>query len=89
MARSRRWLFSATIAVAFTAMAAGPPTAAVPGPPTSVTARAGDQLAEVTWNAPTPDDPTITGYVVTASPADTPAVTVDHRRGHRRRDAHP
>jgi Lamin Tail Domain/Fibronectin type III domain len=42
-----------------------------------VTARAGDQLADVTWNAPTPDDPTITGYVVTASPADTPAVTVD------------
>jgi hypothetical protein len=28
-----------------------------------VTARAGDELAEVTWSAPTPDDPTITGYV--------------------------
>jgi hypothetical protein len=80
MSRSRRWLFSAvfaTIALAFMAMVSGPATAAVPGPPTSVTARAGDQLAEVTWNAPTPDDPTITGYMVTASPADTPAVTVD------------
>jgi 5-hydroxyisourate hydrolase-like protein (transthyretin family) len=42
-----------------------------------VTARAGYQLAEVTWAAPTPDDPTITGYVVTAAPADTPPVTVD------------
>jgi Putative auto-transporter adhesin, head GIN domain/Fibronectin type III domain len=79
--RSRRWLISAAfapIALAVTAMAAGPATAAVPGPPTSVTAHAGDHLAEVTWNAPTPDDPTITGYVVTPSPADTPAVTVDH-----------
>jgi hypothetical protein len=28
---------------------------------------------------PTPDDPTITGYVVTASPADTPPVTVARR----------
>ena len=80
MSRSRRWLSSAvaTIALAVTAMVAGPATAAVPGPPAGVTARAGDQLAEVTWNAPTPDDPTITGYVVTTSPADTPAVTVDH-----------
>jgi len=79
--RSRPWRFSAalaTIALAVTAMAAGPATAAVSGPPTSVTAHAGDQLAEVTWHAPTPEDPTITGYVVTASPADTPAVTVDH-----------
>jgi hypothetical protein len=42
-----------------------------------VTARAGDHLAEVTWNAPTPDDPTITGYEVTTSPPDTPAVIVD------------
>jgi hypothetical protein len=67
----------ATIALAVTAMVAGPATAAVSGPPTSVTARAGDQLAEVTWTAPTPDDPTITGYVVTASPADTPAIIVD------------
>ena len=58
-------------------MAAGPATAAVPGPPTSVTARAGDQLAEVTWSASIPADPTITGYAVTASPADTPPVTVD------------
>jgi hypothetical protein len=55
----------------------GPASAAVPGPATSVTARAGDQLAEVVWAAPTPDDPTITGYAITASPADTPAVTVD------------
>jgi hypothetical protein len=58
-------------------MVAGPATAAVPGPPTSVTAHAGDQLAEVTWTAPTPDDPTITGYTITSSPADTPPVTVD------------
>ena len=80
MSRSRWRLFStvvATIALTVTAMVAGPAIAAVPGPPNSVTARAGDQLAEVTWNAPTPDDPTITGYVVTASPANTPAVTVD------------
>jgi P pilus assembly chaperone PapD len=80
MTRSRRRLCSAvfaTIALAVTAMVAGPATAAVPGPPTSVTTRAGDQLAEVTWHAPTPDDPTITGYVVTTSPADTPPVTVD------------
>jgi hypothetical protein len=41
-----------------------------------VTARAGNQLAEVVWTAPTPD-PTITGYVITAAPADTPPVTVD------------
>ena len=70
MRGSRRWLFSAifaTVALAATTMVAGPATAAVPGPPTSVTARASDQLAEVTWTAPTPDDPTITGYVVTAS----------------------
>jgi Fibronectin type III domain len=58
-------------------MVAGPATAAIPGPPTSVTARAGDQLAEVTWSAPTLDDATITGYVITAAPADTPPVTVD------------
>ena len=58
-------------------MVAGPASAAVPGPATSVTARAGDQLAEVVWAAPTPDDPTITGYTITASPADTPPVTVD------------
>jgi hypothetical protein len=58
-------------------MVAGPATAAVPGPPTSLVARAGDQLAEVTWTAPTPDDPTITGYVVTASPPDTAPVTVE------------
>ena len=80
MPRSRWRLFSAaiaTIALTVMAMAAGPATAAVPGPPTRVTARAGDQLAEVTWSASTPADPTITGYVVTASPADTPPVTVD------------
>jgi hypothetical protein len=58
-------------------MVAGPATAAVPGPPTSVTARAGGQLAEVVWTAPTPDDPAITGYTITAAPADTPPVTVD------------
>jgi Lamin Tail Domain/Fibronectin type III domain len=78
--RSRWRLFSAasvTIALAVTALVASPATAAVPSPPTSVTARAGDQLAEVTWTAPMPDDPTITGYVVTAAPADTPPVTVD------------
>jgi P pilus assembly chaperone PapD len=62
--------------LAVTVMVAGPATAAVPGPPTSVTARAGDQLDEVTWTAPTPDDPTITGYVVTAAPADPPPVIV-------------
>jgi 5-hydroxyisourate hydrolase-like protein (transthyretin family) len=81
VSRSRWRLISAvvatTIALGFAAMVAGPATAAVPGPPTSVTARAGHQLAEVTWNAPTPDDPSITGYTVTASPADTPPVTVD------------
>ena len=58
-------------------MVADPATAAVPGQPTSVTARAGGQLAEVTWTAATPDDPTITGSTVTAAPADTPPVTVD------------
>jgi hypothetical protein len=76
-----RWRFIsaafATIALATTAMVAGPATAAVPGPPTSVTARAGDQLAEVAWTAPTPDNPTITDYVVIPSPADTSAVAVD------------
>jgi 5-hydroxyisourate hydrolase-like protein (transthyretin family) len=59
------------------AMAADPATAAVPGPPTDVSARAGDHLAEVTWNAPTPDDPSITGYTITAAPADPLPVTVD------------
>jgi hypothetical protein len=53
---------------------ADPATAAVPSSPTGVTARAGDQLAEVTWNAPVPDDPSITGYTITTSPADTPPV---------------
>jgi chitodextrinase len=67
----------AAIALAVTALVAGPATAAVPGPPTSVTVRAGDQLAEVTWTAPTPDDPTISGYVISAAPADTSPVTVD------------
>jgi hypothetical protein len=67
----------ATLALAATAMVAGPATAAVPGPPTSPTAHAGDQLAEVSWTASTPDDPTITGYVVTASSPDLPPVTVD------------
>jgi hypothetical protein len=37
-----------------------------------------DQLAELTWTAPTPPyDPTITGYTITASPADTPPVALD------------
>jgi len=56
---------------------AGSATAAVPGPPTDVTARAGDQLAEATWSAPAPDDPSIAGYTITTSPSDTPAVIVD------------
>jgi hypothetical protein len=56
---------------------AGSAAAAVPGPPTDVTARADDQLAEVTWNGPAPDDRSITGYTITTAPADTPAVTVD------------
>ena len=64
---------AATTSVVFTGLA----TAAVPGPPTDVSARAGDQLAEVTWNGPAPDDPSITGYTITTAPADTPAVTVD------------
>ena len=75
-----RWRLFSTVftTIAITAMVAGPATAAVPGPPTSVTAHAGDQQAEVTWNAVTPDDPTVSGYTVTPSPADTPAVVVDH-----------
>jgi 5-hydroxyisourate hydrolase-like protein (transthyretin family) len=80
VSRSRWRLFSAAIAtvtLAVTALVAGPATAAAPGAPTGVTARAGNQLAQVTWSAPTPDDPTITGYEVTASPADTSPVTVD------------
>jgi hypothetical protein len=44
-------------------------TATVPGPPTGVTARAGDQLTEVTWTAPTPDDPTINGSPVSCGPS--------------------
>jgi P pilus assembly chaperone PapD len=72
----------AAITLAATSVAfAGSATAAVPSPPTDVTARAGDQLAEVSWNAPVPDDPSITGYTITTSPADTPAVTVDHTVG--------
>jgi hypothetical protein len=70
-------LAAITLLATFVAFA-GSATAAVPSPPTDVTARAGDQLAEVAWNAPVPDDPSITGYTVTASPADIPAVTVDH-----------
>jgi fibronectin type III domain protein len=49
----------------------------VPSPPTNLTARAGDQLAEVTWDGPLPHDPSITDYTVTPSPADTAPVTVD------------
>jgi P pilus assembly chaperone PapD/5-hydroxyisourate hydrolase-like protein (transthyretin family) len=63
--------------LATSVVVAGPASAAVPSPPTNVTARAGDQLAQVAWNAPTPDDPSITGYTITASPLDAPAVTVD------------
>jgi hypothetical protein len=48
-----------------------------PGPTTDVTARAGDQLAQVSWSALAPDAPSITGYTITTSPADTPAVIVD------------
>jgi len=66
--------------IALVAMLPGPASAAVPGPPTNVTARAGDQLAQVTWDAPTPDDPSITGYTITASPADAPPVTVDQSK---------
>jgi fibronectin type III domain protein len=50
---------------------------ALPGQPTNVTARAGDHLAEVSWDAPTPDDPSITGYTVTASPPDVAATDAD------------
>jgi 5-hydroxyisourate hydrolase-like protein (transthyretin family) len=79
--RSLRWscigVLVAITVLATSVMFAGSATAAVPGPPTDVTARAGDQLAQVTWNAPAPDDPSITGYTITTSPADTPAVTVD------------
>ena len=70
-------ILAALIVLATSVMFAGSATAAVPGPPTEVTARAADQLAEVTWSAPAPDDPSITGYTITTSPADTPAVTVD------------
>ena len=70
-------ILAAITLLATTVAFAGPATAAVPSPPTDVTARAGDQLAEVTWNAPAPDDPSITGYTITTAPADTPPVTVD------------
>jgi hypothetical protein len=79
--RPLRWPSTAVLAISLLAtsvLAANPATAAVPGPPTNVTARAGDQLAEATWDAPIPADPSITGYTITASPAETPAVTVDH-----------
>jgi hypothetical protein len=70
-------IVAATTLFVLAAVVADPAIAAVPSPPTDVTARAGDQLAEVTWTAPTPDDPSITGYTITASPLDTPPVTVD------------
>ena len=63
--------------LATSVLSAGSATAAVPGPPTDVTARAGNQLAEVTWNAPAPADPSISGYTITTTPADTPPLTVD------------
>jgi fibronectin type III domain protein/lamin tail-like protein len=66
------WLLAATIAGP--AMAG---TGPAPDPPTNVSARAGDRMAEVTWDAPAPDDPSITGYTVTASPPDAVPVTVD------------
>jgi hypothetical protein len=69
-------ILAAIILLATSVAFAGSATAAVPSPPTDVTARAGDQLAEVTWNAPTPDDPSITGYTITTAPADTPPLTV-------------
>jgi hypothetical protein len=79
--RPLRRCSSAVLAtIALVAMLPGPASAAVPGPPTNVTARAGDQLAQVTWDAPTPDDPSITGYTITASPADAPPVTVDQSK---------
>jgi len=81
--RPLRRCSSAVLAtIALVAMLPGPASAAVPGPPTNVTARAGDRLAEVSWTAPMPDDPTptITGYTITASPADAPPVTVDQSK---------
>jgi hypothetical protein len=81
IASSLRRCSSAVLAtIALVAMLPGPASAAVPGPPTNVTARAGDELAQVTWDAPTLDDPSITGYTITASPADAPPVTVDQSK---------
>jgi hypothetical protein len=52
--------------------------AAVPtGQPRNVTARPGDGLAVVSWEAPDPEDGTVTGYTVTAAPLDTAPVHVD------------
>ena len=47
-------IVAATTLFVLAAVVADPAIAAVPSPPTDVTARAGDQLAEVTWTAPTP-----------------------------------
>ena len=73
----RRCSSAVLTTIALVAMLAGPAAAAAPSPPTNVTAHAGHELAQVTWDAPTPDDPSITGYTITASPLDAPAVTVD------------
>jgi hypothetical protein len=51
--RSRPRLVLSTITLCVVmAVVADPAIAVVPSPPTDVTARAGDQLAEVTWTAP-------------------------------------
>jgi hypothetical protein len=47
-----------------------------PGAPTNVTTRASNQLVMVSWDAPTADDPTITGYTVTVSPPDVTPISV-------------
>ena len=52
-----------------------------PGAPLNVTARAGDHLVQVSWDTPTPDDPTITGYTVTVSPPDAAPIDVNAASG--------
>jgi hypothetical protein len=41
-----------------------------------VVAAAGDGEADVSWDAPSPDDPSITGYTITVSPGDVSPVSV-------------